>query len=234
MSAPEYPSVKRASSSKSTSGSQATPRRWTANCAARPAASGSGMCSRFSRRRRIASSRSHGQLVVASTMTLRPASAAEPTPSIWLSSSALKRRDASCSPAPPRADTSASTSSKKTMEGAQCRAIANSSRTSFSDSPRHLEVSVETEQLKKATPFMDATALASSVLPVPGGPNRSTPFQGSRMPVKYSGMSSGSVTASLSVRLATSSEAMSSKVMPGPRCSMSRSMASTSAASPPL
>ena len=28
------------------------------------------------------------------------------------------------------------------------------------------------------------TAFASSVLPVPGGPNRSTPFQGSRIPAE--------------------------------------------------
>ena len=54
--------------------------------------------------------------------------------------------------------------------------ISKSSLTSFSDSPRYLEVSVEEETLKKVVPHSVATALASSVLPVPGGPTISTPY----------------------------------------------------------
>ena len=53
-----------------------------------------------------------------------------------------------------------------------------------SDSPRHLEARVEEVSEKKAVPHSVATALASSVLPVPGGPNMSTPFHGRRMPLK--------------------------------------------------
>ena len=49
-------------------------------------------------------------------------------------------------------------------------------------------------------------------MPVPGGPNSSTPFHGSRMPVKNSGMISGSVTASFSSAFASSRLAMSAKV----------------------
>ena len=54
--------------------------------------------------------------------------------------------------------------------------ISKSSLTSFSDSPRYLEVSVEEETLKKVVPHSVATALASRVLPVPGGPTINTPY----------------------------------------------------------
>ena len=78
-------------------------------------------------------------------------------------------------------------------------------------------MSVEAEQLKNLMLPMALTALASSVLPVPGGPKSSTPFQGSRMPVKNSGMISGSITASFSRPFASSSDAMSANVTPAPR-----------------
>ncbi len=45
-----------------------------------------------------------------------------------------------------------------------------------------LEASVEVDTLKKVVPHSVATALASIVLPVPGGPNISTPFHGRRIP----------------------------------------------------
>lgn len=60
--------------------------------------------------------------------------------------------------------------------------ISKRSRTNFSDSPRYLDVSVEEDTLKKVVPHSVATALASIVLPVPGGPTISTPFQGRRIP----------------------------------------------------
>lgn len=60
--------------------------------------------------------------------------------------------------------------------------ISNNSRTSFSDSPRYLEVRVEEETLKNVVPHSVATALANMVFPVPGGPTISTPFHGRRIP----------------------------------------------------
>jgi hypothetical protein len=51
------------------------------------------------------------------------------TPSIWTSSSDLTRREASCSPAPPRAVPSASISSMKMVLGAAARAMSNKHRT---------------------------------------------------------------------------------------------------------
>lgn len=53
--------------------------------------------------------------------------------------------------------------------------ISKSRRTSFSDSPLYLEVSVDEDTLKKVVLHSVATALASSVLPVPGGPTMRTP-----------------------------------------------------------
>lgn len=55
--------------------------------------------------------------------------------------------------------------------------ISNRTRTSFSDSPLHLEVRVEEEILKNVVPHSVATALASMVLPVPGGPTINTPYR---------------------------------------------------------
>ena len=55
--------------------------------------------------------------------------------------------------------------------------ISKRSRTSFSDSPRYLEVRVEDDTLKKVVLHSVATALARRVFPVPGGPTKSTPYR---------------------------------------------------------
>ena len=73
---------------------------------------------------------------------------------------------------------------------------------------------MEELQLKNLIWFIVASARASRVFPVPGGPKRSTPFHGSLMPVKNSGMIRGRVTASCSSRLASFRLAMLSKVTP--------------------
>lgn len=64
--------------------------------------------------------------------------------------------------------------------------ISKSSRTNFSDSPRYFEVSEALDTLKNVVLHSFATALAKSVLPVPGGPNIQIPRQGRRIPWKYS------------------------------------------------
>lgn len=53
--------------------------------------------------------------------------------------------------------------------------ISNSRRTSFSDSPLYLDVSVDEDTLKKVVPHSVATAFANRVFPVPGGPTINTP-----------------------------------------------------------
>ena len=54
--------------------------------------------------------------------------------------------------------------------------ISNKRRTSFSDSPRYLELRLDDDTLKNDVPHSVATAFASSVLPVPGGPTIIMPY----------------------------------------------------------
>ncbi len=65
---------------------------------------------------------------------------------------------------------------------------------------------VEAEILKNVVLHSVATALASMVFPVPGGPKSSSPFHGCNSPVKSSGYLSGITTASFSNRFAYESE----------------------------
>ncbi|OPX73648.1 MAG: hypothetical protein A4E39_00960 [Methanoregulaceae archaeon PtaB.Bin152] len=78
----------------------------------------------------------------------------------------------------PRLGTSASTSSKKMIAGDACRALRKISRTPFSDSPTHLERSSGPFTEMKLHSLSFATAFASIVFPVPGGPKRRMPFGG--------------------------------------------------------
>ena len=68
----------------------------------------------------------------------------------------------------------------KMMDGWIWADTANMARTSFSESPTHLDVRDEAEMAKKRACDSCATALASSVFPVPGGPNSRTPGSGGR------------------------------------------------------
>ena len=64
--------------------------------------------------------------------------------------------------------------------------LSNRSRTREAPTPTNISTKSEPEMEKKGTPASPATALASRVLPVPGGPTSSTPL-GMRAPrVLYS------------------------------------------------
>ena len=65
------------------------------------------------------------------------------------------------------------------------RTISNKMRMSFSDSPRYLELRLDEDTLKNDVWHSVATALASIVLPVPGGPKISTPLQQQRKANEY-------------------------------------------------
>ena len=69
-----------------------------------------------------------------------------------------------------------STSSMKRMLGWYSVAAAKSALTSFSLSPCHLEPIELALAQKKVALSCEAAALASSVLPVPGGPKSRMPF----------------------------------------------------------
>src|SRR2546425_81601 len=62
----------------------------------------------------------------------------------------------------------------KTMQGEACFACSNRSRTREAPTPTNISTKSEPEIEKNGTPASPATARASSVLPVPGGPKGSS------------------------------------------------------------
>ena len=107
---------------------------------------------------------------------------------------------------------SASSSSMNTMHGAFASACWNRSRTRAAPTPTNISTNSEPLRLKNGTCASPATARASSVLPVPGGPTSSTPF-GIRPPscVYFFGVFRNS-TISFSSSSASSTPATSAKV----------------------
>jgi hypothetical protein len=57
-------------------------------------------------------------------------------------------------------------------------------RTNFYESPFHFDAKLDAVTLKNVVFPPEAMALANKVLPVPGGPNKRTPFQALRIPLK--------------------------------------------------
>mmetsp|Transcript_39232 Transcript_39232/g.121267 ORF Transcript_39232/g.121267 Transcript_39232/m.121267 type:complete len:328 (-) Transcript_39232:370-1353(-) len=159
-------------------------------------------------RRRAASSSSSGRFV-APTMRMRSL-VLLPTPSKCTRNSVLTRRTASCSPSL-RIDSSESISSMKMTVGCFTTATANMQRTIFSPSPIHLDMSDDDDTFMKVHEPRPAMARAIIVFPVPGGPKRSRPRVGSRMPEKRSGRASGHTIASSTSALACSRPATSSQ-----------------------
>mmetsp|Transcript_18819 Transcript_18819/g.58550 ORF Transcript_18819/g.58550 Transcript_18819/m.58550 type:complete len:284 (-) Transcript_18819:457-1308(-) len=129
--------------------------------------------------RNSAGSSVSGRLVAASTLMLPRLS----KPSSWLISSSMVRCTSLSPPAPSsnRAPPNESISSKNRMHAFLLRAIWKSSRTMRAPSPTYFCTSSEPDTRIKVQSVWCATARASSVLPVPGGPNSSTPF-GCAMP----------------------------------------------------
>jgi len=74
---------------------------------------------------------------------------------------------------------------------------------------------VDAVTLKKVVAPLEATAFAKRVFPVPGGPNKRTPFQALLLPTNSSGKFKGNNTASYRISFALVSSAMSSKVILG-------------------
>ncbi len=64
----------------------------------------------------------------------------------------------------------------KMMAGAFLRAARNSERMRAAATPWNISTNSAPFAEKKGMPASPAIALASSVLPVPGGPSRSTPY----------------------------------------------------------
>merc|ERR1719195_1206882 len=144
-----------------------------------------------------AGSRVSGLLVAISTLMLPLGS----KPSNWLISSNIVLWTSLSPPAPSSnlAPPTASISSKKIRQAFLVLAISKSSLTILAPSPTYFWTSSDPMTLMKQASVLLATALAHSVLPVPGGPYRRTPLGGS-MPrlTNLSGWSSGVSTTSRS------------------------------------
>jgi hypothetical protein len=100
----------------------------------------------------------------------------------------------------------------KMMHGAFFLACSNMSRTRLAPTPTNISTKSEPEMLKNGTPASPAMALASRVLPVPGGPMSRAPL-GILPPSRWN--LAGSLrksTISVSSSLASSTPATSSKV----------------------
>mmetsp|Transcript_128244 Transcript_128244/g.344109 ORF Transcript_128244/g.344109 Transcript_128244/m.344109 type:complete len:209 (+) Transcript_128244:961-1587(+) len=181
-SAPLIPAQRLATSPTLISSSSFLFRRCTLRICSRPLTSGRSTCTRRSNRpgRRRALSRMSERLVAATTMT--PLLPSNPSISvrIWFR---VCSRSSFPPPMPePRCRPMASISSMKTIAGAFSRASRNTSRTMRGPSPRYFWTNSEpTIRMKVAVVWL-ATAFASIVLPVPGGPYSSTPL-GASMPI---------------------------------------------------
>ena len=110
------------------------------------------------------------------------------------------------------------------MQGAACRALRNTSRRPRSDSPTYIDNSSGPLTETKFTPASVARALASSVLPQPGGPDSSSALGRGQAHATRTGRdsSSGHSTASRNRCLISSSPPTSSQVTLGTSTNTSR------------
>mmetsp|Transcript_18452 Transcript_18452/g.46685 ORF Transcript_18452/g.46685 Transcript_18452/m.46685 type:complete len:371 (-) Transcript_18452:390-1502(-) len=207
-------SDERASSSKLTSPATFILREWMRRILARASSLGCGNSILRSRRpeRMSAGSRMSARLVAA--ITMMPVLPSKPSISV---SSWFRVCSRSSLPPPmpvPRERPTASISSTNTRQGAFSLAFLNRSRTRDAPTPTNISTNSEPEMEKKGTPASPAMALASRVLPVPGGPTSRQPL-GMRAPtaVKRSGRFRNS-TISMKSCLASSTPATSLKVTP--------------------
>ena len=174
-SAPVKPGVSWAILFRSTSEPIGLSFAWTCRMRSRPRTSGASTTIWRSNRpgRRSAGSKMSARLVAAIRMTDSFDSKPSISTSSWLS---VCSRSSWPPPKPaPRWRPTASISSMKMMEGAASFACWNRSRTREAPTPTNISTKSEPEMLKKGTPASPATARASSVLPVPGGPTSRQP-----------------------------------------------------------
>ncbi|GFE54354.1 cell division control 48 protein, putative [Babesia ovis] len=177
-SAPEYPGVSLAKALISTSSlSYLIFSRYLLRIASRPSSDGSGMCTTLSKRPGLsrALSRASRRLVAANRVIpvdrLKPSISTSNWLSVWSCSLfwLLMEPEARLAPM-------ASISSINTIQGACFLALAKRLRTLWAPWPTNISTNSGPLVYIKGILASVATALASMVLPVPGGPTRSTPF----------------------------------------------------------
>ena len=183
-SAPASPGVARARTSSRTSSASGILRACTLRICSLPRTSGMSTTICRSKRpgRSSAGSSTSGRLVAAIRMT--PSLDSKPSISTrsWLS---VCSRSSCPPPSPaPRCRPTASISSMKMRHGACALPCSNRSRTRDAPTPTNISTKSDPDIEKNGLPASPATARASSVFPVPGGPTTSTPL-GSRPPSRW-------------------------------------------------
>mmetsp|Transcript_1493 Transcript_1493/g.3980 ORF Transcript_1493/g.3980 Transcript_1493/m.3980 type:complete len:255 (-) Transcript_1493:273-1037(-) len=215
---PEKPSVSSAISVQLKTASSETPPSSVCSTARRSVTSGRSTLNARGMRRCTAGSSSHGRFVAPSTRTLGGKPDEPPDdkmPSHNCRNSAFISRYTSWSP-DVRSRNRASISSMNMMHGSSRSASENAARTSALLSPMYLSSSELGARFRKRAPDSFASAFASMVLPVPGGPNRSAPFGGCSNAAfcaraNSSACSSGAMMSSLSCFFVSNSPPTSSK-----------------------
>mmetsp|Transcript_24162 Transcript_24162/g.62249 ORF Transcript_24162/g.62249 Transcript_24162/m.62249 type:complete len:299 (-) Transcript_24162:152-1048(-) len=216
----------------STSEASGLPFACTLRISTRPAASGRSTGTRRSNRpgRVRAASSTSARLVAATTITPRLPSKPSISVRIWLSVCSRSSLPPMPWPEPARCRPIASISSMKMMHGAFFLACEKRSRTREAPTPTNISTNSEPDAEMNGVPASPATARASSVLPVPGGPYRSTPF-GALIPTrsKSSGLTSGSSITSRSSRICSARPpTLEYETSPGSSLSMLNTTGSTS------
>ena len=180
-SAPTIPDVEAASEARSTSSARGTLRVCTARICWRPSWSGALTTTRRSKRpaRSSAESSTSGRLVDATTIT--PSEPVKPSISVRIWLSVCSRSSLPPYDPDPRTRPIASSSSMKMIAGAAALAWLKRSRTRLAPTPTIASMNSDAAIEKNGTSASPATARASSVLPVPGAPESSTP-RGTRAP----------------------------------------------------
>ena len=212
-SAPEAPEAAFAISWKFTLSAILILRACTFRISSRPCKSGSSTGIRRSKRPGLVSagSRESGRFVAARMTT--PLEPSKPSISVssWFKVCSRSSLPLIC---PSRFLPIVSISSMKTIQGAFSLACLNRSRTLAAPMPTNISTNSEPEMEKKGTSASPATALASRVLPVPGGPTSSAPL-GIVAPIAryFSGLCKKS-TISVRSSFASSSPATSENLMP--------------------
>mmetsp|Transcript_9064 Transcript_9064/g.30908 ORF Transcript_9064/g.30908 Transcript_9064/m.30908 type:complete len:209 (+) Transcript_9064:1143-1769(+) len=180
--APLKPGVRRAMDSRSTPSSRGRFLACTLRMPTRPGSEGRSTVTLRSKRpgRVRAWSRMSTRLVAA--MTITPGLPSKPSISVSSWFSVCSRSSLPPIMPEPRWRPTASISSMKMMHGAFFLAVSKRSRTREAPTPTYTSTNCDPVVLMNGTPASPATALARSVLPVPGGPSMSTP-RGMRAPM---------------------------------------------------
>ena len=172
-SAPVKPADVLASLSRSTSSPRGFLAACTFNISSRPATSGLPTTIFLSNLPGLNIAGSRISILLVAAITIIPSLTPKPSisTSIWLSVCSLS----SWPPVPLRLAT-ASISSMNIIQGAFFLASSNISLTLEAPTPTNISTKSEPDMLKNGTLASPATALARSVLPVPGAPVRITPL----------------------------------------------------------